>query len=275
MPYSILILTHNEAGNLPDCLASVRECDDVVVLDSGSTDETVAIAAAAGARVFQRRFDNFAAQRNYALSAIQFNHAWVFQLDADERMTPELSRECIAVATRSEHSAYFVANRLMFLGRWIRHASQFPFHQVRFLKVGEADFAGGGHGQYAGRADRGFGYLNESYVHYNFSKGIEDWVAKHNRYSSIEAGLAEGRRRPLVWRWRSLTDSYERKQWMKQMYYRMPLRPWLKFFYLLFIAGGILDGRPGWIYCRMVFFYEYLICTKVRELRLRRQNGRL
>lgn len=272
---SVLILTCNEAENLPDCLGSVRDFDDVVILDSGSTDATLELAKASGTRVFSRRFDSFAEQRNYALREIPFRHEWVFQLDADERMTPELANECETVASLGSHSAYYVANRLMFFGRWIKHASQFPYHQVRFLKIGEADFDGSGHGQYAGRADKGFGYLKESYVHYNFSKGVEDWVTKHNRYSTIEASFVDARRKPLVWRWGILADSYERKQWLKQLYYRMPLRPWLKYSYLLFFAGGVLDGQAGRIYCRMVFFYEYLIWLKEKERRFCKTNRQL
>ena len=275
MACSVLILAHNEAANLGACLESVGACDDVVVLDSGSTDETVAIARAAGARVFFRAFDSFAEQRNFALREIPFRHPWVFQLDADERFSPELFAECREVAAADVHSGYFVANRIMFLGRWIRHASQFPYYQLRFIKVGEIEYAGGGHGQYAGTSKRGFGYLKTAYTHYNFSKGIDDWVAKHNRYSAIEAALAEERREPLEWNRNIITDSHSRKRWLKQVYYRLPFRPWLKFFYLLIVCRGILDGRPGWIYCRLVFLYEYLIWVKGLELRYRKAGGSL
>jgi glycosyltransferase involved in cell wall biosynthesis len=275
MSFSVLILTHNEADNLEACLASLRGCDDVVVLDSGSTDATVEIAKAAGVRVFYRAFDSFAAQRNYALQEITFAHQWVFQLDADERMTEELLDECNVVSLHGEYSAYFVANRLYFLGRWIKRASQYPYYQVRFLKIGEADFSGGGHGQYAGRSDKGFGYMKQSYIHYNFSKGIKEWVAKHNRYSSIEADIAAESRTAISWRFKTVFDAYERKKFQKQIYYRLPFRPWLKYFYLLFVAGGIMDGRPGRVYCRLVFLYEYLIWVKGLELRYRKAGGPL
>ena len=96
--FSVLVLTLNEERNLPRCLASVAGCDDLVVLDSGSTDGTVAIARTAGARVAARPFDNFAGQRNYAQREIAFRHPWVFHLDADEQFTPELFTECLARA---------------------------------------------------------------------------------------------------------------------------------------------------------------------------------
>src|SRR3954470_13250605 len=91
---SVLILTLNEERNLPGCLESAASSHDVVVLDSGSTDRTVEIARAAGARVFTRPFDNFAGQRNHAQKNIPFKFPWVFHLDADERLTPELFSEC-------------------------------------------------------------------------------------------------------------------------------------------------------------------------------------
>ena len=90
MPFSVVILTLNEEKNLPRCLASVRFCSDVVVLDSGSTDRSHQIAQAAGARIFVRKFDSFGGQRNYAQREIPFRNPWVFHLDADEEFTPGL-----------------------------------------------------------------------------------------------------------------------------------------------------------------------------------------
>ena len=86
--FSVVILTLNEERNLPTCLASIAGCDDVIVLDSGSKDQTAEVARAAGARVVVNPFENFAAQRNFADHTVAFKHPWVFHLDADERMTP-------------------------------------------------------------------------------------------------------------------------------------------------------------------------------------------
>src|SRR5882672_10686274 len=109
--YSVLILTLNEERNLPRCLASVRGCDDIVVLDSGSTDRTAAIAHDAGARVFTRAFDDFAGQRNFAQREIPFRHPWVFHLDADEQFTPELMAEC-STHTQSTQDGFLVAPKM-------------------------------------------------------------------------------------------------------------------------------------------------------------------
>ena len=182
--FSVLILTKDEESNIKGCLDSVSWCDDVVVLDSFSADRTCEVARENGARVFQRAFDDFGAQRNFALEHVEFKNRWVFHLDADERFNPSLRDECEAAIASGSHSAYFVANRLIFMGRWIRHSSQYPYPQVRLVKIGEARFAKSGHGQREASALRGTGYLRTPYDHFNFSKGIADWVDRHNRYSS-------------------------------------------------------------------------------------------
>ncbi len=269
--FSVLILTKNEEANIGACLESVSWCDDVVVLDSGSTDRTCKIAAAAGARILRREFDDFGAQRNYALDHREFKHAWVFHLDADERFNESLRRECEEVIAKDEHSAYFVANRIIFLGRWIKHSSQYPYHQVRLVKRGEARFAKAGHGQKEESPLRGAGYLQTPYDHLNFSKGIDDWVGRHNRYSSEEAAeaaaLCEG---PVPLGDVLSGDSLARKRALKRLHARLPARWLWKFLYLYVGKGGFLDGYPGFAYCMLNGFYDFLISVKIVERKGRR-----
>lgn len=265
--FSILILTKNEEGNLPACLDSVSWCDDVVVLDSLSADRTQTIAKERGARVFERPFDDFGAQRNHALDHIGFKHPWVFHLDADERFNDELRAECERVVRLDEHSAYFVPNRIIFLGRWIRHSTQYPHPQVRLLKTGEVRFAKSGHGQREDRAEHGVGHIHTAYDHFNFSKGIADWVAKHNRYSDEEAResavLTAG---PIPVR-DLFRGGMDRRRAMKRLHARMPGRWLAKFLYLYVAKRGFLDGYPGFGYCVLQGFYDFLITIKIREAR--------
>ena len=262
MSLSVLILTLNEEVNLPACLASVSWCDDVVVLDSGSTDRTRGIAEAAGARFFTRSFDNFAAHRNWALDHIPFRHAFVFHLDADERFTPELREACRKAVSADEHSGWLVPARIMFMGRWIRHASQYPCYQLRLVKRQEIAFAPNGHGQREGLPARSIGRIETPFLHFNFSKGISDWIEKHNRYSTAEAAdtPAGGR----LW----TRDAHERRKGLKRLAARLPFQPLLRFLYLYLLRGGILDGRPGYHYCRLIAIYQYFICLKRLERRL-------
>jgi glycosyltransferase involved in cell wall biosynthesis len=273
MAYSILILTYNEEINIADCLDSVAWADDVVVLDSFSSDETCMIAESKGARVLQRKFDDFGSQRNYALDSIEFKHDWVFHLDADERFNSDLQSECQRVVELDVMSAYFVPNRIIFLGKWIPRCTQYPFPQVRLIKLGEVRFATAGHGQREDAVKRGVGHIDVAYDHYNFSKGIEDWIAKHNHYSTEEARLTfEAECRPLCEFLSS--DAMQRKRALKSWFVRMPFRPWIKFIYLYIVKRGFLDGYPGLMYCRLQMIYESMICIKLKSSKMDRDSTR-
>ncbi len=191
-PFSVLILALNEERNLPRCLASAADCDDIVVLDSGSTDRTVAIARQAGARVFTRKFDNFAGQRNFAQRSIPFRHPWVFHLDADEEMTRDLAAECGAASQRTDLDGFFVAPKMIFEGRWIPHCTDYPAWQARFVRAPGFEFVETGHGQREApsmRLDR----MRANYLHDIFSGGEAEWREKHRRYARAEAAGPRGR----------------------------------------------------------------------------------
>ncbi len=269
MSFSILILTHNEERNLAACLASLAWCDDVVVLDSHSIDRTREIATAHGARVFCRPFDNFGDQRNFALDTVAFQNPWVFHLDADEQFTDALRAECETCVGADCHSGYLAPSRLMFRGRWLKHAGCYPVYQMRLHKLGEVRFVAHGHGQREGLAQRGLGTLREPYLHFGFSKGLEDWFAKHVRYAAQEARmeLAEA---GCGWRQIVSRDAVVRRRALKRLSAQLPLRPLLRFVYLYLLRGGFLDGYPGFVYCRMLAAYEAMIVTLRQEMRQHR-----
>jgi glycosyltransferase involved in cell wall biosynthesis len=272
--FSIVILTKNEEANLPSCLAAVKWCDDVVVLDSFSTDRTMEIARAAGVRVFQRAFDDFAGQRNYALDSIEFKHPWLFHLDADEHFTNELREECERVAAADQHSGFMVPSKLMFMGRWLKHAGMYPTYQMRFLKRGEVRFQQHGHGQREAEVKRGLGTLREPYLHYNFSKGMADWLEKHERYSTQEAEQAVRAGNTAVSFAGLFTgDGVSRRRTAKAISYRLPFRPALRFFYNYILRLGLLDGVAGYHYCRLLARYEAMTSRKMRELRAGKLPG--
>jgi glycosyltransferase involved in cell wall biosynthesis len=271
---SVLILTLNEEQNLPACLESVAWCDDIVVYDSFSTDRTVEIAKVARARVVQRVFDNFASQRNHALDEVAYKYPWVFHLDADERFTPALLEECQEAVRADECSGYLVPSKMMFMGRWLRFSGMYPSYQTRLLKRGEVRFIQKGHGQREGEAQRGIGRLKEPYLHYSFNKGITDWFAKHNRYSTQEAldSLMSQRHGKLdPWGWVS-REPVRRRRALKELAAYLPCRPLLRFLYMYCLRLGVLDGMPGYHYCRLQATYEYMIALKMKE-QLRRERG--
>jgi glycosyltransferase involved in cell wall biosynthesis len=272
---SILILTRDEEVNLPGCLESVAWSDDVVVLDSGSTDGTRGVAESGGARWVERAFDDYATHRNWALETIDFRNEWVFSLDADERMEPALSEEVRrAAAEAGEETAGFrVRYRNMLCGRWIRHASLYPTWLIRLFRPERV--------RYEARAvnahpvvDGEVGRLEGHFEHHSFNKGFEAWLAKHNRYSTMEAAecLRELREGRVDWRGLTSGNPMRRRRALKNLSFRLPGRPWVKFGYMYFLRLGFLDGRAGLTYCALQAIYEYMICLKVRELK-RREAG--
>jgi glycosyltransferase involved in cell wall biosynthesis len=269
--FSILILTKNEEQNIADCIKAVSWCGDIVVLDSFSSDATCEIARAAGAKVFQRAFDDFGAQRTFALDNIPFANPWVFHLDADERFNEALRLECERVIAEDTCSACFVPNRVIFLGRWIKHSSQYPYHQVRLVKRGEVRFAKSGHGQREDQARRGVAYIEAPYDHFNFSKGLAEWVDKHNRYSTAEALESSLSEASVSLSLLFSRDPIARKRCMKSLHARLPGRWAWKFFYLYFFKRGFLDGYPGFVYCLLQGFYDFLIDAKIHELKSHRE----
>ena len=265
---SILILTKNEQQDLPGCLASVAWSDDIHVYDSLSTDDTVALAQRAGAHITQRPFDNWAAHQNWGLRNIRFRHPWVFYIDADERMTPELVRAVqAAAAAPGEQVAFRVQRRDFFMDTWLAHVQTSPFYlrlfrpeKMRYERlVNPVSIADGP----VGDVD---GYLD----HHPFSKGIAQWIERHNAYSSLEARqIIDNRRGQARFSLRkafTAADFHERRFHQKELFYRLPLRPLLKFLLLYLGKRGFLDGRAGLTYAVLQSIYEYMIVLKVREL---------
>jgi glycosyltransferase involved in cell wall biosynthesis len=272
---SVLILTRNEEPNIARCLDSVKWADDVLVVDSFSDDRTLEIAKDRGARFLQNCFVNFAEQRNFGLAHGNLKHDWILHLDADEVVTPELQRELITTAASGDKDAYRVASKMMFQGRWLKHSGLYPWYQVRLGKKGILSFVQVGHGQRETLPLDKVGTLESPLLHYSFSKGIYDWVEKHNRYSTAEAlhFVEEGVSQPMDWiALLAASDPTRRRRALKRSFFRLPFRPTLRFLYMYLFKLGFMDGRPGLNYCRLLSIYEYFIVLKIREYRCKRLN---
>ena len=271
---SVVILTFNEEVNLPRCLEAISWCDDVLIVDSFSSDATLTIAAEHEVRVVQRTFDNFAAQRNFAVEHCELKYEWVFHLDADEVMTPDLSAEILRCIGTTEKDAYRVSSKLMFQGKFLRHAGLFPWYQVRLGRRSKLRFRQVGHGQREQLSSHAIGTLKNSLLHFPFEKGLDDWIEKHNRYAAAEAWQnVHGYVNDSV----STLDLFSiatdrRRRAAKKIFRRLPFRAPLRFIYMYLFRGGILDGKAGFKYCRLLAWYESLIVLKERELRWRPEN---
>jgi glycosyltransferase involved in cell wall biosynthesis len=273
---SVLIPTKNEAKDLPDCLESVAWSDDVHVYDSGSADGTATVAARAGAHFLlrspsggQQLFDgNEAEHKRWALANLPFKYDWVLHLDADERVTPELAASIQqAVRSPGDKVAFRVRRRDLWGDRWLKHVQTTSYYmrlfrpeKMRYERlVNPISIADGPVGELAGFLD-----------HYPFSKGIDHWLNRHSSYSSLEAQQIVSNRaanRPF-----SLSQAFfgkdrnQRRFHQKEMFYRMPARPLLKFLLLYVGKRGFLDGSAGFRYAMLQSLYEYMIVLKTKEL---------
>lgn len=265
---SVLILTKNEERDLPGCIESVAWSDDIHVYDSLSEDATIAIARKHRATVIQRPFDNWAAHQNWGLANIRFRHPWVFYIDADERVTPELRDAMIeAVRDCGDKVAFRVRRRDFFMGDWLKHVQASPFYlrlfrpeKMRYERlVNPVSIPDGPVGEISGYLD-----------HFPFSKGTSHWIARHNNYSSLEAQqiLANRNHSEGFSLWKALVspDFHQRRFHQKELFYRLPLRPLVKFLILYGVKLGFLDGRAGLTYATLQAIYEYMIVLKTREL---------
>ena len=272
---SVVILTQDEIANIERCLASVAWSNDVLLIDSGSTDGTVDVAVGAGARVLHRPFDNFANQRNFALDEGQLKNDWVLHLDADEEVSPELRLEMLSVARESKgRPGYLVPSKLMLLGQWLKYSGMYPAYQVRFGKLDALRFKMVGHGQRECLESNELGTLRGALIHYNFSKGISEWLTKHARYSRDEAHASLANRNDFLWRdLLQVSDNLKRRRSLKQLAHSLPFRPLARFSYVYFIRLGFLDGRAGLRYALLMAVYQWMIDLNILEIRRNQQEN--
>ena len=255
--YSVLILTLNEEATLPGCLESIVGCDDIVVLDSGSTDRTVEIARAAGARVFVRAFDTFAQQRNFAQRKIPFRYPWVLHLDADERLSPELRFEAGGVVDLTDVDGFFADTKIFWEGKWVRRSSRFPEPQVRLVRAPEFEFVEGpvrAREAERMRMDQLFGC-----PHHDASiRGEAELLKRHYFHAEAQA-------RYFLQTAANAPQHSEHKGGGAPSSF--PLLPVWRFLHRYLLCGGFLDGSAGFHYCRQLARYDAIIVEEFLRLR--------
>lgn len=266
-----IVLTKDEEKNLLRCLGSLTWCADTVVVDSGSSDGTAATARQLGARVFSHIPDppfRIADQRNWALANCKIESKWVLFIDADEEVPAHLAEEISKAINETPFDAFQLTPKYMYHGKWMRHCMAFPNWHDRLLRVGSISFAGGVWEHFVPSVN--VSRIQHPYLHHGNSKGLADWVDRHNRYSSWEAEgvyryLYEGRR----------VDAFgtNRRVHLRRItsHFRA-LRPAGRFIWMYLIRGGFRDGRAALGFCVRYGLYEYLIQGKVQELRRERQG---
>lgn len=284
LPITVIVPVRNEAGNLGPCLESVRGFDQVIVVDSGSTDETAAIAQSHGAEVHQFRYTGgWPKKRQWAMETLAIRNRWTLLLDADERVTTALRRE-LAEIVKCDGPAdgYWIALRLVFLGRALRHGGG-GLRKLSFFRTGRARFECLVREQTPDMADMEIhehlildgreAHCRHALLHEN-ENDLSRYIQKHNEYSSWSAAVAVARRggrpAPDARGTSPAGNQADRRRWLTDRLWRMPaagiLLPVLRFLYFYLIRLGFLDGRAGFYYCGFKAVQAFHTMAKVAEI---------
>jgi len=271
---SVIILSFNSADSLPATLASLSGLtDDLYVVDSGSTDNTVALAEAAGATVLHHPFENYGAQRNWAITNIAIRHSWQLHLDADERVTPELAREIASLPEESAVAGYYLPRFLQFMGRILRHGGMSPTWHMRLFRSGMGRCEAREYDQHF-LCDGPSQQLQGSMID-DIRMPLTEWTARHNRWADAEVremllGETSGRIAGNM-----SGNVVEKKRFLRGIYNSAPyfVRPVGLFLYRYFLRLGFLDGMEGLIfYVLQTFWFRFLVDAKLYEARQKAQS---
>jgi glycosyltransferase involved in cell wall biosynthesis len=280
LPVSVIVPVRNEAHNLARCLNSLKEAGEVYVVDSQSSDETAEIARSFGAKVVQFHYaGGWPKKRQWAMDTLAFAHDWIFLVDADEALTPVLAAEIRQAIKDPSLDGCYVALRMFFLGRALRHGeagfcklSLFRRDKGHFecrLKnqdTSMSDMEVHEHVIVTGKTAR----LKNPLLHYNV-ESLSRYIQKHNEYSNWDA---------QVWLQRQASEEElppslfgtqaQRRRWLRKMFFGLPGSPLLFFLYKYFFRAGFMDGVPGLIYCGFQGVQFFHIKSKIYELRRRK-----
>ena len=266
-----MVLSLNEASTLPRCLRSLAWCDELLLVDSGSSDGSQEIAATLGARVLEHRQPErflITRQRNWALEHGGLRSEWVFFLDADEEVGPACRAAITeAISGAAATTGFELTPRYWFLGRWLRHTQGYPNWHPRLVRRGQLHFEGGVWESFP--PGSAVGRIAAPYEHYAFSKGIDDWLERHQRYADWEAErilayLDGGDGRALATRRHLALRRLAARLW--------PLRPLLRFSQKYLLQGGFREGWQGLLFALLMAGYELITVVKVIE-RQRSERG--
>lgn len=275
LPISLVVLTYNEEENIEHTLLSAQDLvQEIVIVDSFSSDRTLEICRRYTDRVYQHRFENQAKQFNWAIDNLELHGEWVMRLDSDEMLGPELKqefRERLA-GLPADVTGIYMKRRVYFMGRWIRHGDYYPMWFLRTFRRGKGRYEEITEEHIVLNEGRALRFRND-FIDWN-RKGLSFWVDKHNHWAVGEmldtlgmmgkAALPEGTVEPSLF-----GQQEQRRRWLKRhVYARVPplLRPFLYFFYRYFLRLGFLDGKEGLIFHFLQgCFYRFLVDAKIHE----------
>lgn len=284
LPISVIVPVRNEARNLPRCLESLAGVGEVHVIDSQSTDDTVAIAQSHGAKVVQFRYaGGWPKKRQWAMDTLPLAYDWILLLDADEVLPPELMEEIRRAVQNPAVNGYSIRLQMYFLGRVLRHCDA-SFWKLSLFRKGRGRFECRLKDQDTSMADIEIhehvvvdgptAELHNALVHHNVDS-LSRYILKHNEYSNWEARVLlqpEGAAGEVS------ADLFgtqaQRRRWLKRNLYRLPGSPVLLFLYRYIVRLGFLDGVPGLIYCAFQAVQMFHSKAKIYELKSELKTGR-
>lgn len=267
---SVIILTMNEERNIVNCIESIKDiAARIIVIDSGSTDNTLALSKELGADVFHHEFENYARQFNWGLDNTNITTRWVLRLDADEVITLELAREMV---TEMEKHANDSVNGMQFklkqafLGRWLKYGGAYPFVKLMLFKYGIGRIEDRNMDEHTILSEGTTITLSNDALHYDF-RDLTYYIHKHNWYAIREAQDYISKNMA------SSVDALEEgnikvHRQQKAMYYKLPkfLRAFAIFIYRYIFQLGFLDGKEGFIFHVLEdFWYRFLVDAKIYE----------
>jgi len=282
LPVSVIVPVRNEARNLPGCLESLRHAGEVYVVDSQSTDATVEIARSFGVHVVQFHYKGgWPKKRQWAMESMPLAHDWIFLVDADEALTPELVQEIRNAIQDPRFNGYHIALRMHFLGRELRHSGA-SFEKLSLFRRGQgrfecrlkdqdesmADMEVHEHVVVEGKTAR----LQHPLLHRNV-ESLSHYIRKHDEYSNWEARVwLEGEANTQDLKPSLFGSQAQRRRWLRKKFFAIPGSPLLFFFYKYIFRLGFLDGVPGLIYCSMQGIQFFHIKAKIYELKTQKSR---
>lgn len=263
---TVIIPTLNEARHIRRCVGSARGLGRVIVVDSGSTDGTQRIAREHGAEVVEHAWPGHAAQKNWALDTLAITTPWVLFLDADEYLTAAATDAIRASTGSGRADGYLLPRAYVFLGRQLRYAWWYPDYQLRLFRRGRGRFEERRVHEHV-IVDGETAAIDEPILHENL-KGLSAFIERHNRYSDLEVDellspSPERKRGSMRGSWADRRRALKDRVW-----FRVPMRPLVRFLWLYILRRGFLDGRRGLLFCQLIAMYDFMIDAKLLERRL-------
>lgn len=280
-PITVIIPVRNEEKNIKECLESVQFCDQVLVIDSGSTDGTEKICQDLGADFVSFEYKGgWPKKRQWAMENLDIRNPWTLLLDADERITDSLQKEMTEISrSDSKISGYYLTLNLVFLGKVLKHGAN-GLQKMSFFKTGKGNYEMRLEDQDSSMADMEIhehvivdgetSHCKNYVIHHNYNT-MDRYIHKHNEYSNWESVIYFKhfyKERGFSKTEENLGKQAKFRRKIKHLFFKMPFTPMLFFIYLYVFKLGFLDGKQGFIYCAFQAIQIFHIKVKVFELRL-------